>query len=59
MQNPMMMIQQFNKFASEFRGDPKQKVEELMRSGQMSQAQFNNLQQMATQFQQMMGSIKK
>ena len=49
-----MMMQSFNQFASAFTGDPKQKVQELLNSGRMSQAQFNQLQQMAQQFRNMM-----
>lgn len=49
------MIQQFNQFKNNFQGDPKQKVQELLNSGAMSQSQFNQLQQAAKQFQSMMG----
>ena len=53
--NAMNMIQSLNQFAQAFRGDPKQQVQQLLSSGRMSQDQFNQLQQMATQFQQMLG----
>lgn len=43
MGNMMGMIQQFNEFQKTFQGDPKAKVQELLNSGQMSQAQFNEL----------------
>lgn len=33
-------IQRFQEFLSNFRGDPKQKVQELIDSGQMSSEQF-------------------
>lgn len=49
-----VMMQSFNKFASSFNGDPKEKVQELLNSGRMTQEQFNQLQQMAKQFQNMM-----
>lgn len=52
--NIQMMMQSFNHFASNFTGDPKQKVQELLASGQMSQDQLNKLQNMARQFQQFM-----
>lgn len=53
--NPMMqMMQSFNQFRNAFTGDPKQKVQELLNSGRMSQDQYNQLQNMARQFQQMM-----
>ena len=52
--NPMMnMIQQFQQFAANFRGDPRQRVQELLNSGQMSQQQFNYLSNLAQQFQSM------
>ena len=54
--NPMgNMLSQFNKFRSAFNGDPRQEVQKLLQSGQMSQEQFNQLSQAATQFQKMMG----
>lgn len=55
MQNPMTnIVNQFNQFRQSFQGDPKQRVQQLLNSGQMSQAQFNQLSQMATQFQNML-----
>lgn len=53
-QNPSM-IQQFNQFASNFRGNPRQKVEELLRSGQMTKQQFDEYSQMANNLRQMFG----
>lgn len=52
--NAMQMMQQFNQFRQQFQGDPRQQVQDLLNSGRMSQNQFNQLQQMAQQFQQMM-----
>lgn len=52
--NMMNMMNRFNQFKSTFQGDPRQQVQQLLNSGQMSQQQFNQLQQMARQFQQMM-----
>lgn len=49
MNNPMQMINAFNQFRSQFNGDPKQKVQELVASGQMSQQQLNQLQAKATE----------
>lgn len=48
------MMGQFEKFKQNFSGDPKQQVQQLLDSGQMTQQQFNKLSQMATQFQNMM-----
>jgi len=54
-QNPMMnMITQLNQFRQTFQGNPKQQVQQLLNSGKMSQEQFNQLSQMATQIQNMM-----
>lgn len=53
--NPMQMIQQFNQFRQTFRGDPRQQVQNLLDSGQMSQEQFNQLSSMAQMFQQLIG----
>lgn len=43
------MIQQFSQFAQNFSGDPREKVQQLLQSGQMSQSQFNQLYSQATQ----------
>lgn len=50
--NMAQIMQSFNQFASAFKGDPKEKVQELLQSGAMSQEQLNQLQEMARQFQQ-------
>ena len=51
--NPQM-IQQFNQFRKAFNGNPQQAVMNLMRQGMMSNAQFQQLAQMANQFQNFM-----
>lgn len=48
--NLSSLITQFNNFRNTFTGDPKQQVQNLLESGQMSQQQFAQLQQMAEQF---------
>lgn len=48
------MVQQFQQFKANFHGDPKAEVEKLLQSGKLSQAQLNQLQQMAKQFQSLM-----
>lgn len=55
MSNFGVMLQSFQQFSSAFKGDPKQTVQNLLNSGRMSQSQYNQLQQMARQFQGMMG----
>lgn len=46
------MMEQFNKFRSQFQGDPRQKVQELLNSGKMSQQQYNQIYQAAQNFMQ-------
>lgn len=54
--NMANMLRQFNDFRSNFKGDPEQQVRNLLNSGQMSQEQFNQLSELAKQFQKMFGS---
>lgn len=51
--NANRLMSEFNQFKSNFQGDPKQKVQELMNSGQMTQEQFAQLSSMAQAFQQL------
>lgn len=51
--NMQNMIQRLNQFRQTFQGDPKQQVQQLLNSGKMSQNQYNQLSQMATQIQNM------
>ena len=48
------MIQQFNQFRRTFNGNPQQAVMNMLRQGIMSNAQFQQLAQMANQFQNFM-----
>lgn len=52
--NMQNMINQFNQFRQSFQGNPQQQVQELLNSGRMSQEQFNQLKQLADQFQGML-----
>lgn len=47
------MMQQFQQFKANFKGDPKAEVEKLLQSGAMSQQELNQLQGMAQQFGQL------
>ena len=49
------MLQQFQKFASQFKGDPKEQVQQLLNSGRVSQEQYNRAVQMANAIQKMIG----
>lgn len=53
MGNIQNMFSQFQQFRNNFRGDPRQQVQDLLNSGKMSQEQFNYLSQLAQQFQSM------
>lgn len=52
--NMLGLVQQFKQFRDQFQGDPRQQVQNLLDSGQMTQNQFNQLQQMAQQFQSLL-----
>lgn len=54
MQNFFNMINQFNQFKSSFTGDPRQQVQKMLDSGQMSQNQLNQLIQLANQFKNLL-----
>lgn len=47
------MSEQFRNFVSAFKGNPKEQVEQLLRSGQMTKEQFNEYSQMANQLSSM------
>ena len=50
--NPMITLQQFQTFVNNFQKmgkDPRQVVQELLNSGQMSQQYYNQLSQIASQ----------
>ena len=58
MQEQMPMngiMQRFQQFQQMFRGDPKQQVQQMLNSGKISQAQYNNAVQMAQQMARMLG----
>lgn len=48
-------LQRFQQFQRMFQGDPRQQVQQLLNSGKVSQAQYNQAVQMAQQFQKMLG----
>lgn len=49
--NMANFIERFNKFRQSFRGDPREEVQNLLNSGQMSQEQLNYITTIAKQFQ--------
>lgn len=58
-QQPNMM-EDFQRFMQQMQGkDPNQEIAKLLQSGRISQQQLNQAQQMARQFQSMMGAFKR
>lgn len=51
--NPLM--QRFQQFRQMFRGDPQQQIQQLLNSGKVSQAQYNQAVNMAQQMIRMLG----
>lgn len=47
------LIQQLLNFKRSFRGDPRQQIQQMLNSGQISQQQYNNAVQMANQISQL------
>lgn len=52
--NLQTLVEKLNQFKNSFSGDPKQQVQQLLNSGRMTQNQYNQLSQMATQIQNML-----
>lgn len=52
--NVMNLLQQFKQFRSTFQGNPQEQVQQLLRSGRVSQAQYENAVKMAQQLQGML-----
>ena len=55
MGNFQNIMQRFQQFRQSFQGDPRQQVQQMLNSGQVSQEKYNQAYQMAQQFQKMMG----
>lgn len=52
--NMQNMVSQFNQFKKTFKGDPRQQVQELLNSGKVSQAQYDQAVQMANALKNML-----
>ena len=48
------LIQRFQQFKQTFTGNPQQQVQQLLNSGKVSQAQYDQAVKMAQQFQQLL-----
>ena len=51
--NPIL-VQQFMQFQQNFKGDARSQVQQLLNSGKVSQADYDNAVKMAQQLQQML-----
>ena len=49
------LLQRFQQFREIFKGDPRQQVQQLLNSGKVSQAQYNQAVQMAQQLRGLLG----
>lgn len=49
--NMMQLLQQFQQFKQNFKGNPQEMVQQLLNSGRISQQQYNSAVQMAQQLQ--------
>lgn len=52
--NAQGFIAQFQQFRSMFQGDPRQTIQQMLNSGRISQAQYNNAVQMATKLRNLL-----
>lgn len=50
MGNFQQMMQQFQQFKANFQGDPQREVQRMIQSGQLSQQQLDQVQNVARQF---------
>lgn len=56
--NPLeQLAQQAREFQKQFKGNPREEVQRLLNSGELSQADFNRYSQIAQQVVQMMGKM--
>lgn len=53
--NQNNILQQFNRFRSGFRGDPKEQIQQLLNSGRITQEQYNQAVQKANMLKNMLG----
>ena len=54
MNNFFNIMHRFQQFQQQFRGNPQQQIQQMLNSGKVSQAQYNNAVQIAQQFQRML-----
>lgn len=49
------VVQRFNQFRQQFHGDPKQQIQQMLNSGRITQAQYDQAVQKAKALQSMLG----
>lgn len=49
------MVQRFNQFRNNFSGDPRQQIQQMLNSGKLTQAQYNEAVQKANALARMLG----
>lgn len=57
MNNPIAILQQFNQFKKNFNGNAQQQVQQMLNSGKITQAQYDNAVKQAQQLQKMLNGI--
>lgn len=57
--NIQNLLSGLNQFRQTFQGNPQQQVQQMLNSGQITQSQFNQAAQMATQIQNMLTGNKR
>lgn len=57
--NMIQTMQQFRQFKENFQGDPKEQVQQMLNSGQITQEQLNQIMPIAQQMYGMMNGGKK
>ena len=50
--NIQQLLQQFNQFKNQFRGDPRQQIQQMLNSGKITQAQYDQAVKMANSLSQ-------
>ena len=52
------LVSRFNQFRQNFKGDPQTQIQQMLNSGKITQAQYNQAVQQAQQLGKLMGMFK-
>ena len=52
------LVSRFNQFCQNFKGDPQTQIQQMLNSGKITQAQYNQAVQQAQQLGKLMGMFK-